>query len=130
MQRLLALVFALSATVLIAATSRWTYPSAQRGDQVDEYHGAKVADPYRWLEDLDSSPTKAWVAAENRLTFGFLETLPQRAWFKDRLTKLWNYPKYGLPFKEGGQYFFPRTMACKTRPCSTYNPPWPPSRGC
>src|SRR6202034_4294400 len=47
-----------------------------------------------------------WVEAENRLTFGVLEKLPQRAWFHDRLTRLWNYPRYGLPFKEGGQYFF------------------------
>ena len=73
---------------------------------MDDYHGVKVADPYRWLEELDSPQTRAWVAAENSLTFGFLDQLPQRAWFHDRLTRLWNYPRYGLPFKEGGQYFF------------------------
>ena len=85
---------------------QWTYPPAARGDVVDDYHGAKVAEPYRWLEDLDSPATRAWVAAENKLTFDFLKELPQRAWFHERLTQLWNFPRYGLPFKEGGRYFF------------------------
>jgi prolyl oligopeptidase len=84
----------------------WDYPVAPHNDTVDDYHGVKVADPYRPLEDLDSPQTRAWVAAENALTFGFLAKLPQRAWFHDRLTRLWDYPRYGLPFKEGGRYFF------------------------
>lgn len=88
------------------ATRAWDYPTAPRNNTVDDYFGVKVADPYRPLEDLDSPQTKAWVAAEDALTFGFLANLPQRAWFHDRLTKLWDYPRYGLPFKEGGQYFF------------------------
>src|SRR4051812_18786816 len=76
------------------------YPPAPRGDHVDVYHGTKVPDPYRWLEDLDSPQTTAWVEAENKLTFGFLETLPQRTAFRERLTKLWNYERIGVPFKE------------------------------
>jgi prolyl oligopeptidase len=84
----------------------WNYPAAPQSNTIDDYHGVKVADPYRPLEELDSPQTKAWVAAENALTFGFLAKLPQRAWFHDRLTKLWDYPRYGLPFKEGGLYFF------------------------
>src|SRR5690606_35147079 len=89
-----------------APTGPWDYPDAPRGDVVDVYHGTKVADPYRWLEELDSPQTKAWGEAQNRLTFGFLETLPQRAQFRERLTQLWNYPRVGVPFKEGGRYFF------------------------
>ena len=84
----------------------WAYPPASPGPVFDDYFGTKVPDPYRWLEDLDSPQTRAWVESENKLTFGFLEELPQRAWFRDRLTRLWNYPRFGLPFKEGGQYFF------------------------
>src|SRR3982750_3273099 len=59
-----------------------TYPAARRGDQVDDYHGTKVADPYRWLEDLDSAETKAWVEAENKLTFDYLNQIPERAAIK------------------------------------------------
>ncbi len=105
MRKLIFAIVAFSAP-LLAETPIWNYPAAPKGDVVDAYSGTKVPDPYRWLEDLDSSQTQAWVEAENKLTFGFLEKLPQRAWFKDKLTKLWNYPKFGLPFKEGGQYFF------------------------
>ncbi len=83
-----------------------TYPTAKRTDQVDDYHGTKVADPYRWLEDLDSADTKAWVEAENRLTFDYLREIPFRAQIKERLTKLWNYEKYSPPFKEGNRYFY------------------------
>ncbi|HEX4971417.1 MAG TPA: prolyl oligopeptidase family serine peptidase [Steroidobacteraceae bacterium] len=85
-----------------------TYPAAPRGDQVDDYHGEKVADPYRWLEDVDSAQTKAWVEAENKLTFGYLEQIPQRAAIKERLTQLWNFERYGVPAKRGGKYFYTR----------------------
>src|SRR4051794_18885063 len=85
-----------------------TYPSTKKGDQVDDYHGVKVADPYRWLEDLDSDETRNWVEAENKLTFGFLEAIPARAAIKDRLTKVWDYEKFGVPFKEGNRYFYYR----------------------
>ncbi|MGC9526060.1 MAG: prolyl oligopeptidase family serine peptidase [Limnospira sp.] len=83
-----------------------TYPNTRKGSQVDEYHGVKVADPYRWLEDPDSEETQAWVEAQNRVTFGYLETIPARGPLRDRLTKLWNYEKYGIPFKEGDRYFY------------------------
>ena len=83
-----------------------SYPAAQRGSQVDDYHGTKVADPYRWLEDTDSPETKAWVEAENRVTFGYLATIPERAAIRNRLTQLWNYPKYDAPKKIGDHLFF------------------------
>ena len=86
--------------------NKLSYPPARRGEQVDDYHGTKVSDPYRWLEDLDSAETKAWVEAENRLTFDFLNQIPERAAIRARLMKLWNYERYDIPVKEGGRYFY------------------------
>src|SRR5437868_13547123 len=86
--------------------SKLAYPVAHKTEVADDYHGTKVPDPYRWLEDLDSPETKAWVEAENKLTFDYLNQIPERAAIKARLTKLWNYERYGVPFKEGGRYFY------------------------
>lgn len=83
-----------------------TYPTSRRMDHTDDYHGTTVADPYRWLEDPDSEETKAWVEAENAVTFGFLEGIPFRDKVKERLTELWNYARYSPPFKEGERYFY------------------------
>jgi len=91
------------------------YPPARKSDQVDDYHGVKVADPYRWLEDLDSAETKSWVEAENKLTFDYLGKIPARAKIRERLTKLWNYERYGAPFKEGGRYFFSRNSGLQNQ---------------
>jgi prolyl oligopeptidase len=85
---------------------KFVYPQAKKVDQVDDYHGTKVTDPYRWLEDPDSAESRAWIEAQNKLTFSFLDQIPERARLKERLTKLWNYERYGIPLKEGGQYFF------------------------
>ena len=82
------------------------YPQAAKVEQVDDYHGTLVADPYRWLEDPDSEETKAWVEAENQVTFAYLETIPARERIKERLTQLWDYEKYGVPFKKGDRYFY------------------------
>lgn len=84
------------------------YPLTRMVDQVDELHGVKVADPYRWLEDLDSPETAAWVAAQNELTFSYLEKIPVREKIRQRLTHLWNFERYGIPFTEGGRYFYTR----------------------
>jgi prolyl oligopeptidase len=80
--------------------------SARTDSVVDDYHGVKVADPYRWLEDSDGAETKAWVKAQSRLTSAYLAAIPARGKIKARLTKLWNYPRYSVPEKEGGRYFF------------------------
>ena len=88
-----------------ATTARLDYPVTRQSDQADDYHGVKVADPYRWLEDDNSAETKAWVEAQNKVTFAYLEQIPQRAAIKTRLTELWNYERYGVPFKQGGHYF-------------------------
>jgi prolyl oligopeptidase len=91
------------------------YPPARKADQVDDYNGVRVADPYRWLEDLDSQETRDWVEAENKLTFSFLSSIPARTSIKDRLTKLWNYEKYGIPFKEGNHYFYSRNSGLQNQ---------------
>ena len=83
-----------------------SYPKAKTVDQVDDYHGTKVADPYRWLEDTDSADTKAWVEDENKVTFGYLEKISYRGAIRDRLLKLWNYERFSAPELEGGRYFF------------------------
>lgn len=82
------------------------YPKAKTVGQVDDYHGTKVSDPYRWLEDADSADTKAWVEEENKVTFGYLEKIPYRAAIRDRLLKLWNYERFTTPAQEGGRYFY------------------------
>ncbi|MEH1965418.1 prolyl oligopeptidase family serine peptidase [Nostoc sp.] len=83
-----------------------TYPSSHKSNQVDNYHGTLVADPYRWLEDPDSEETRTWIEAQNQITFGYLSEIPTREKIKQRLTKLWDYEKYGIPFKEGERYFY------------------------
>ena len=91
------------------------YPPTRKSDQVDDYHGVKVVDPYRWLEDLDSEETKAWVEAQNKLSFDYLAAIPARNSLKDRITKLWNYEKYGVPFKEGNRYFYYRNSGLQNQ---------------
>lgn len=83
-----------------------TYPTISKSDQIDNYHGTVVADPYRALEDPDTEETKAWVEAQNQVTFSYLNEIPAREKIKQRLTKLWDYEKYGTPFKEGESYFY------------------------
>jgi prolyl oligopeptidase len=85
-----------------------TYPVTRRTNVIDDYNGVKVADPYRWLEDDNSSETKAWVDAQNKVTFAYLQSIPEMPAIRARLTELWNYERYGVPFKEGGRYFFTR----------------------
>lgn len=82
------------------------YPESKQVEQIDDYNGVKVADPYRWLEDPDAADTQAWVAAQNKVTFGYLNQIPERQPIKQRLTELWNYEKYGTPFKRGDRYFY------------------------
>jgi prolyl oligopeptidase len=87
---------------------RIVYPESQRVDQVDDYHGVKVADPYRWLEDLDSEQTRSWVTAENKVTSAYLSAIPEREEIRKRLTELWDYERYGVPTRYGKRYFFTR----------------------
>jgi len=82
------------------------YPVTNKVDQTDDYFGTQVSDPYRWLEDDNSEETAAWVAAQNKVTFGYLEQIPFRNKIQERLEQIWDYPKYGTPFREGENYFF------------------------
>ncbi|MBD2093158.1 S9 family peptidase [Microcoleus sp. FACHB-1515] len=86
--------------------SKLSYPQSKTVEQSDEYHGVKVADPYRWLEDPTSAESQAWIEAQNQVTFGFLGKIGIRDRLKDRLTQLWNYEKYSSPFRRGDRYFF------------------------
>ena len=83
----------------------YAYPKARKGQQVDNYHGIMVSDPYRWLEDLNSHETQAWITAQNALTYEFLENIAARDSIKQRLTTLWNYLKRQTPFEQGGLFF-------------------------
>ena len=81
--------------------ARLAYPETKKVDQVDDYFGTKVADPYRWLEDDNAEDVKAWVEAQNKVTFGYLDTIPYRPKIKARLTEIFNYPRYSSPFRVG-----------------------------
>ncbi len=107
----LCLVAALAATAVALpghAAQTLHYPDTKRVDHVDTYHGVEVADPYRWLEKdvRESDDVKSWVDAENEVTFGYLDSIPERPKIRERLTELWNYERYSAPSKEGGHYFF------------------------
>ena len=85
---------------------RLSYPETKKGEVVDDYFGTKVADPYRWLEDDNAPEVAAWVAAENKVTFGYLDKISYRPQLKDRLTKLLNYPKFSAPTRRGENFIF------------------------
>ena len=100
----------------IATAQSLTYPETRKdGSIIDDYHGTKVADPYRWLEDDNSDETKAWVKAQNEVTFGYLKAIPQRAKIRERLEKAWNYERTGVPFEHGGKWFFNRNSGLQNQ---------------
>ena len=91
-----------------ALGERPAYPPTRKSDFSETIHGTAIADPYRWLEDDNAPETKAWVEAQNKVTFGYLKSIPQRDAIRKRLTQTWNYERYGVPFKRGGRYFYTR----------------------
>ncbi|HEY1188636.1 MAG TPA: prolyl oligopeptidase family serine peptidase [Gemmata sp.] len=103
-----AVVAVLVTTTRAEEPKKLTYPETKKGTVVDEYHGTKVADPYRWLEDdvRESKDVAAWVEAENKVTNAFLEGIPEREAIKKRITDIYNYEKVSAPFKHSGRYFF------------------------
>ena len=96
------------ATACSSLNSHLKYPRTHRVGQVDDYHGTRVADPFRWLENPDSPESRRWIEAQNVVTSNYLAKIPSRAALKERLTKLWNYERFGLPYKEGQRYFYSR----------------------
>ena len=88
------------------AASKLSYPAAKKVEQVDNYFGTMVPDPYRWLEDENSAQTKQWVEDENKVTFAYLDTIPYRSQIKARLEKLLNYPRFGAPSRRGEWFFY------------------------
>ncbi|MDQ4123195.1 MAG: prolyl oligopeptidase family serine peptidase [Acidobacteriota bacterium] len=82
------------------------YPKVRKVEQIDDYHGTKISDPYRWLENTDLPETRAWIEAQNKLTFDYLSKIPERESIERRLTELWNYERYSAPVKRGNRYFF------------------------
>lgn len=96
---ILCLVFVSFITASIPAQTAQGYPKAKKVDQVDDYHGVKVSDPYRWMEDTASADTQSWIEQQNKITDAYLATIPEREKIKARLTELWNYERIGAPSK-------------------------------
>jgi prolyl oligopeptidase len=101
-----ALLVALSVAVAVPSAQPQQYPTARKVDQVDVYHGVRVPDPYRWLEDDNSAETAAWVEAENKITFPYLDRIPYRRQLQARVKDLNNYAKYSSPSRKGAYVFF------------------------
>ena len=103
------MAIAIGTPVAIAAQQQQpkiAYPPTKTISHVDDYFGRKVADPYRWMEDLNATDVAQWVKAQNGVTEKFLATLPMRERFRSRITELWNYPRVGLPFREANRLFY------------------------
>ena len=98
-----------------AEADRIAYPQPPKSAQVDDYFGTKVSDPYRDLENADSPATRKWIEAENRLTFDYLAGIPERKRINEKLTALWNYERYTVPFREGGRYFFSKNTGLQNQ---------------
>ncbi len=96
-------------------TAASPYPNTRRGEQTDDYHGTPVADPYRWLEDTDSAETQAWITTQNQVSRAFLDGIPARSHIHQRLTELWDHPKFGIPYKRGARYFQTRNSGLQNQ---------------
>ena len=102
----LQLTILISIIIIFNSHSQVTYPNTQMESIKDVYFGTEVDDPYRWLEDDKSPKVKDWIKEQNKLTFSYLEQIPERELLKNRLEELWNYEKIGTPFKEGDYTYY------------------------
>lgn len=93
-----------------------SYPETKKVNQIDEYHGRQIADPFRWLEDDTAPEVKRWVNEQNELTFGFLDTIPYRKDIEQRLNELMDYPRFSSPFRAGNYYFFYKNDGLQNQP--------------
>src|SRR6266702_4317733 len=105
----LALIFAAD------SPTQFKYPPAPASDQVEDYSGVKVADPYRPLENPDAPESRTWIEAENKITFDCLKTIPERDGVRKRLTEVWDYERFGVPFKEKSRYFFSKNTGLQNQ---------------
>jgi prolyl oligopeptidase len=99
-----------------AAAPAFAYPAAPRGTTVDDYHGVKVADPYRWLEDPDSPQTRAWIEAENGVTASYLSKIPERERIEKRLKELYDFERFRVPEQYGSRVFYAETIGMQNQP--------------
>ncbi|HWX15915.1 MAG TPA: hypothetical protein VNY07_04945, partial [Chthoniobacterales bacterium] len=116
-RKFLALFIVSPLAVIFAGNSppAFKYPSAPASNQVDDYFGTKVPDPYRPLENPDSPESRKWIEAEDKITFDFLKTIPERDGIKKRLTEVWDYERFGVPFKEKGRYFLSKNSGLQNQ---------------
>src|SRR5260370_18048212 len=115
--RFLALAVISAVTLLFAADSptQLKYPPVPMSNQVEDYSGTKVADPYRPLENPDAPESRSWIEAEDKITFDFLKTIPERDGIRKRLTEIWDYERFGVPFKEKDRYFFSKNTGLQNQ---------------
>src|SRR5438270_12312719 len=106
LHRTIASLAVITAGACALAAFTFSYPSTRRTNDTETFHGIKVADPYRWLDDDTSPEVRDWVKAENKVTFDYFEKIPYRAQLKERLTRLVNYPKFSPPVRRGEMVFF------------------------
>ena len=110
--KIITIILALSSVTIgnkLAAQNKMinnTYPETKKGNVVDDYFGTKINDSYQWLENDTAADVTSWVDEQNKLTHNYLAQIPFRVKIKNRLTEIWNYPKYSSPFKEGDYYYF------------------------
>ena len=112
--RALAAAAALIASATVFA-QQLTYPDTRKSDHVDTYHGVSVPDPYRWLEDDNSAETAAWVTAQNKVTFGYLEKIPFRKGMHERVRALNKYERYSAPSRKGPYFFFSKNAGLQNQ---------------
>src|ERR1700680_1219821 len=116
-RKFLALSTLLPVALVFAADppTEFKYPPAPTSNQVDDYSGTKVPDPYRPLENQDAPESRKWIEAEDKITFDFLKTIPERDGIKKRLTEVWDYERFGVPFKEKGRYFLSKNSGLQNQ---------------
>src|ERR1700678_1702537 len=105
--------------MMVAASAQalaLTYPPAARGDHIDSYHSVAVPDPYRWMEDIDSPATRAWVEAEEKLTSSYLAAIPGRQAIATDLEKIWNFERWSPPERHGANWFYTHNDGLQNQP--------------
>src|SRR5256885_12454956 len=104
-------------TLVFAADppTQFKYPAGPTSNEVDDYSGTKVGDPYRPLENPYAPESRKWIEAENKITFDFLNTIPERDGIKKRLTEVWDYERFGVPYKENDRYFYSRNTGLQNQ---------------